>query len=122
MATVPKPKEPAFLTGDFNVDEANPVVPFVEGKSQLNGAFTALPLKDTFREVHPGDKAVGTFHAFTGDTTGAKIDYIFVLPRLQTVSARILHDHVGTHWPSDHFPVIAGVAVPDWATTSIRRD
>ncbi len=89
--------DPVVVTGDFNAGEDNPAVV----------AMRAAGFRDTYRAVHPGDSIVGTFHAFRGDSTGAKIDYIFAEPRAGARTASIVRDHVGGRYPSDHFPVTA---------------
>ncbi|MDZ4673633.1 MAG: endonuclease/exonuclease/phosphatase family protein, partial [Gemmatimonadota bacterium] len=60
-----------LLTGDFNADESNPAF-------QALLADTRLPLRDTFRALHPDAQVVGTFNGFTGDSTGGKIDAVLV--------------------------------------------
>jgi endonuclease/exonuclease/phosphatase family metal-dependent hydrolase len=91
--------EPIILTGDFNAGEQNPAVVEV----RLAG------FRDTFREAHASATTAGTFHAFRGDSTGDKIDYVFVPLGSATLDARILRDHDNGRYPSDHFPVVARV-------------
>lgn len=89
------------VLGDFNAGEDNP-------------AFQRLldpgvGLVDTYRAVHPNDSIVGTFHAFAGTDTGAKIDAILVGSRFVTDSAAIDRRAAAGRYPSDHFPVRASV-------------
>ncbi len=60
----------------------------------LTGKTPGSPIKliDTFRELHPDEKQVGTYHGFRGGTKGQKIDYILVSPGTKVVSAEILRE------------------------------
>lgn len=112
--------EPVFVTGDFNVGEADPVILFMKGKATLAGKANPIPFLDSYREVHPDETHINTRHDFTGAIDGEKIDYVFMLPRMKALNAEIHHDNVGGLYPSDHFPVSAAITVPDWASSSIR--
>jgi endonuclease/exonuclease/phosphatase family metal-dependent hydrolase len=70
-----------------------------------------LPLyRDTFRVMHPTEKEVGTANSFKfGQTTGEKIDYIFVAPETEVLAADILRNATDGRYPSDHFPVTARI-------------
>ena len=93
------PVLPVIVTGDFNTGEANPVTREV-----------AKVLRDTFRVVHPNATEVGTANQFKlGTTTGDKIDYIFVEPGTEVISADIVRTSVGGRYPSDHFPVVSRI-------------
>ncbi len=97
-----QPADPALVMGDFNMGEDNPAL------AQLLTAETPQ-LRDTFRAVHPAAQDVGTFHEFTGQTDGDKIDYILATPEFQPLAAHILHDRWDGRYPSDHFPILAQV-------------
>jgi endonuclease/exonuclease/phosphatase family metal-dependent hydrolase len=104
-----------IVTGDFNAGEDNPAVQYLEGRQELQAATNGLatnpmPLVDTFRSLHPDANDVGTFHAFKGDHSGDKIDYIFVQPGTRVLQAEILRDATENRYPSDHFPVMAALA------------
>jgi endonuclease/exonuclease/phosphatase family metal-dependent hydrolase len=93
------PQLPVIVTGDFNTGENNPVTQAV-----------AKVMRDTFRVVHPKATEVGTANQFKlGTTTGDKIDYIFVEPGTEVISADIVRTSAGGRYPSDHFPVVARV-------------
>jgi endonuclease/exonuclease/phosphatase family metal-dependent hydrolase len=93
------PKLPVVVTGDFNTGESNPVTREV-----------AKVLRDTFRVVHPNATEVGTANQFKlGTTMGEKIDYIFVEPGTEVISADIVRTSVLGRYPSDHFPVVARI-------------
>lgn len=102
--TRPSPTEPVVVTGDFNVGETNDALRAMTA----GGAFV-----DTFRAVHPEEKTVGTFTGFRfGRLDGDKIDYVFVQPGTQVLSATIVRTAQGERYPSDHFPVIARIVLP----------
>lgn len=90
---------PAIITGDFNAGEANPAV------ERLRRAGW----RDAHRVLHPGDTIVGTYHGFRGDSTGEKIDYVFVPPGAAVLESRIIRSAVAGRYPSDHFPVVARI-------------
>jgi len=91
--------EPVILTGDFNAGEDNTAV----------AALRRAGWRDSYRVLHPDERAVGTYHAFRGDSTGDKVDYVWVQPSAQVLDARIVRDHEGGRYPSDHFPVLARI-------------
>lgn len=121
IAAVKQPAEPVFVTGDFNVGESDPVIRYMKGKLALEGKPNPIPFLDSFRELHPTDTQVATWHDFKGDLVGDKIDYVFILPRIKTLKADIIRSNEAGKYPSDHYPVTAAVTVPDWAVTSIRQ-
>jgi endonuclease/exonuclease/phosphatase family metal-dependent hydrolase len=100
-------REPVLVVGDFNSDESSPALAYLTGRS------TQSPVKliDTFREVHPSEKRVGTFHAFRGGDDGEKIDFVLVSPGVKVHSAGIVREHRGELYPSDHYPVTAEVSI-----------
>lgn len=95
-------QDPVLLMGDFNAGEDNPAF-----RALLTDSIVRLI--DTFRERHPDARAVGTYHAFRGDTTGARIDAILTGPGWQVIDAGIVRFSEGGRFPSDHFPVTAVV-------------
>ena len=99
-------KAPFLVTGDFNAGEANPAIQFLTSPHAAD-AYAELPLVDTFRELHPHAKTVGTFNGFKGITSGDKIDYIFAPRGTKVISASIIRDNTNGRTPSDHFPVKA---------------
>ena len=92
--------EPILLLGDLNAGEENPATRFLT--SQLD-----FPLVDTFRVRRSDASDVGTFHAFRGVTSGAKIDYVFTSLDFYVLDAQIVRDNRQGRYPSDHFPVTA---------------
>lgn len=94
---------PLVLTGDFNAGELSP--PILRLKQ--TGQASEVPLRDTFRVLHPDAQQVGTFHGFRGGTAGEKIDYVFCNASARVKSAEILRQHRDGRYPSDHYPISA---------------
>lgn len=90
---------PVVLTGDLNADEQNPALAALRDAGWI----------DTFRVRHPDEKSVHTYHAFTGEPRGGKIDYVMVRQGVRVVDADILRVSRDGRYPSDHFPVWAVV-------------
>ncbi len=104
--------EPFLLMGDINAGEASEPVRLIVARDHGRGARALPALIDTFRARHPDETRVGTYHAFTGEDDGRKIDYIFAPEDTEVLSARILHQQRDGRFPSDHFPVTAVVRLP----------
>jgi endonuclease/exonuclease/phosphatase family metal-dependent hydrolase len=88
---------PALVLGDFNVGEDNPAI----------DPLRQAGFRDTYRVMDREGAGTGTFGAFRGDSTGAKIDYVFARGPWTVLAADILRRRAGTRDPSDHFPVTA---------------
>jgi endonuclease/exonuclease/phosphatase family metal-dependent hydrolase len=70
-------------------------------------------LLDAYREVHPMARPdESTFHDFTGETAGVRIDFIFHSSPFTAIGAAIVHTGAAGAYPSDHFPVTSELA---WA-------
>lgn len=104
---------PFLVTGDFNATEGNLATRYLKGNARIDGALTPIPMRDTFRVLHPDAGNVGTAHGFGGGTGGNKIDYVYMQPSQKAVMAQIDHYNLGGRYPSDHFPVIATVKFTD---------
>ena len=74
-----------------------------------NDKGVEFPLIDTWVEV--GKEDVGTYHAFTGNTEGARIDWVLRSENgfLPTIETKVVTTSYDGRYPSDHFPVIAEV-------------
>ena len=97
------PHLPVILTGDFNSTDADP--PFAEVR--------AAGLADAYRVANPAadPRADGTMHEFSGRRDGQRIDWIMVSPHWRVRGSRIVHTSRGRLYPSDHFPVVAELAL-----------
>lgn len=89
---------PSIVLGDFNAEESSAPLELLR----------AAGLRDSFRDLHPDAREVGTYHAFRGGKSGPKIDYCLVTRQWRSLGAGLL-DQRGAHgrWPSDHHGVWA---------------
>lgn len=89
---------PHVVLGDCNAGEGSPPL----------AALHRAGLRDTFRDLQPEARDVGTFHGFRGGTDGDKIDYVLADRGLVTEHAAILSaPGANGRWPSDHHGVVA---------------
>jgi len=93
--------EPVIVMGDFNVGSDNPA----------RAPLVAAGLRDSFVEVHPNATDIGTFNAFQGRKTGAKIDAVLVSKQWKVLDAEIDHTEQAGRTPSDHYAVWAQLEV-----------
>jgi endonuclease/exonuclease/phosphatase family metal-dependent hydrolase len=109
------------LTADLDADPETASVRFWSGRQALNG--TSVCYRDAWESAHPDDPG----HTFTPanplvvdwDWPFRRIDYIFVRcgehggPTLEIKRCeRIFDEPVDGIWASDHFGVVADLAVP----------
>jgi len=97
----------AILLGDFN-DSANsesPAYSLLTGESNQN----AVALRDTWSSASEKMqmKGEGTFHGFTGKSSGQRIDWILATDDFRGIAAGIDRIEKKGRYPSDHFPVWA---------------
>lgn len=57
--------------------------------------------------VQPDARETGTYHAFSGDRSGERIDAILATPHWRTITADIVMTAQAGRYASDHFPVTA---------------
>lgn len=111
---------PFIVTGDFNAGEENSAMRFLLGEIRQigmegEGPVTSPGLRDTYRVLHRDSVDVGTFNAFRGERSGEKIDAVLVSAEWRVSEAAIVRTAVNGRYPSDHFPVVATVSLPDSA-------
>jgi endonuclease/exonuclease/phosphatase family metal-dependent hydrolase len=108
------------LAGDFDADPAAASVRFWCGRQSLDGVSVCY--RDAWESTHPGDSG----HTYTPhnplmatpDWPYRRIDYIFVRcaehgPTLEVSSClRIFDEPIEGVWASDHFGLVADLAVP----------
>lgn len=95
------PDVPAVLSGDFNCGPGQAGWEILVGNETFEG--TSGDLVDPWVEL--GLPEGGTFHGFTGIPGGKRIDNVFHTPGVRALDARIVTDHDGERYPSDHFPI-----------------
>jgi endonuclease/exonuclease/phosphatase family metal-dependent hydrolase len=115
--------DPFILTGDFNAREKSAPIQYLKGKILLGAKTTERvlnpdPLMDTFRVRHPNRRSAATFHGFRRFFFRFKIDYIFVPLSVQVRDANIVQVRWQECYPSDHFPLITSIALPENVTSS----
>ncbi len=94
---------PVLLLGDFNSTESSTVVHTMLGQNNPAG----VQLSDAYRVVHPVQQSdEATFHDFTGNTYGPRIDFILSSDAFTPQDAEIIHTSYDGKYPSDHFPVV----------------
>jgi endonuclease/exonuclease/phosphatase family metal-dependent hydrolase len=90
--------DPVVVLGDFNAEPGSAVLQTLQaGETGLRDSYTPMGSSD------------GTFHAFSGDRSGPRIDYILVTANVEVLDASIIRDVADGRYPSDHFPVRATV-------------
>ena len=111
LAERARPGEPVFLTGDFNMYEPSWPVRHLLGQTVLPGGIAPapLPLRDAWREVHPGEPDARTYHHWGQWTPDNRIDYVlFAGEGVRAVASEIDRSRrADGGFPSDHYPVTA---------------
>ncbi len=94
---------PVLVTGDFNA----PADTTESGPYRILCAGEEPRLIDCYRALHATSEGEGTYHAFRGETEGARIDWILVAPDHldRVLEASIIRTKREGRWPSDHYPV-----------------
>ncbi len=95
------PALPWIVLGDLNATGGDPAV------ARLIGGG----LRDTLAHLGERGPQAGTHHPWDGSTDGTRIDFVLVDRRWDVLSARIDHARPGGRLPSDHWPVVAAVAL-----------
>lgn len=94
VASLPR-TEPVILTGDFNTDAGDPV-----------HARLATALADVGEVAAEMTGPPGTFHGFSPDDDGRRIDWIMTRG-FRARSVATIDGRLGAVWPSDHRAVVA---------------
>lgn len=111
LADAARPGEPVVLTGDFNMWERSWPIRHLRGDGLSPECAlppAPLPLRDAWRDVHPGDPDCRTFHHWGEKATeNRRIDYVFYAGGLRARNARIERIQRDGRFPSDHYPLSA---------------
>jgi endonuclease/exonuclease/phosphatase family metal-dependent hydrolase len=97
---------PRLLLADLNANE----------QSEALAILLASGLRDTFRVVRGDEEPFFTYHRFDGARAGGrlgKIDFILCDDRWTVCDAQIVRDEFEGRLPSDHYPVVATLALGD---------
>lgn len=96
---------PVVITGDFNA---------AAGDSDPWRTLTSYGLRDAWLEVETPQGPVGTFNGFRNPDTsgGRRIDWILTGGAVRVLHCETLTPMRGDLYVSDHWPVIARIALP----------
>lgn len=94
---------PALAMGDLNAGVGSPAYVALVGEGK--------PLLDAFDLAADKADDHGTYHGYMGSPRWSRIDHILVTPGIRVEQTRILEDHEGDVYPSDHYPVLARLAI-----------
>lgn len=101
---------PVLLVGDFNMGPHTPEHQMMTGRVSLDG------VKGNFHNVWEkcGNSWDGaeTFHGFTGQPKHEPMDWILATSHFRFFSIQRNEEHDKGRYPSDHFPVLARLALP----------
>jgi len=102
---ISRKKLPVILAGDFNENPDGPVHRILTKGPR--------PLLDSWREKARfcEEREPSTIHHFTGVGKGGRIDWILVSPGILTLEVHLVERREGL--PSDHFPLVARVLLPE---------
>jgi endonuclease/exonuclease/phosphatase family metal-dependent hydrolase len=89
-------------------------------KYLMGSGGSPLAFYSAYPKLHPGVAASATFNDFKGDTLGQPIDHIMSYDSIPVLDARILRDHIGSQYPSDHYPLMSTLRIPT-GTSALRR-
>ena len=106
-------QDPVLFVCDCNAlaDEA-PV------RYMLGDSGSPIAFYDAYLTLHPGVPGSASFNGFKGDTLGQPIDHIMSFDSIPALDARLIRDHIGAQYPSDHYPLMATLRIPD-ATSGV---
>jgi endonuclease/exonuclease/phosphatase family metal-dependent hydrolase len=97
---------PVILMGDFN-DHPD---------SDVHRLFTfpATGLKDSWQLLGREENSTSfTIHGFEGIPQKTRLDWILVTPEFRVTDARIIRDHSGEFYPSDHYPYMVSLKISE---------
>ena len=97
------PALPWIVLGDLNATTGDAAV----------AALVAGGLRDTMEHLGERGPGSGTHHHWDGATGGTRVDYVLVSSRWDVLDARIEHVTPPEGLPSDHWPVVATLALRD---------
>lgn len=104
---------PVVVMGDFNAGPDSAPLRFWLGDAgSLGGeeAKSSVKLENSLRHEEDGKQA--TFHGWKGHIEGRQIDYILLSEPFELKASAIVRTERDGQFPSDHYPVMARVALP----------
>ncbi len=109
--------DPFILIGDFNMEINNPAMQYLENTGN-HDKYAAMV--NVWQSIYPGKPESGTYHKFSGSTSCPKIDFISISKTAQAIDAKIDTYQENGHYPSDHFPIIATIQIPEKRAISMN--
>jgi endonuclease/exonuclease/phosphatase family metal-dependent hydrolase len=100
-------QDPVVFVCDCNAVATEAPMKYLTGQGGSPLAF-----QSAYDKLHHGVAASATFNDFKGDTLGQPIDHIMSFDSIPALDARILRDHIGSQYPSDHYPLLATLRFP----------
>ncbi len=99
---------PVIVVGDFNCAPGSPPHRVLCGgaDAEVVDAHACMPLR----------KKTGTYHGFTGEGRGERIDWILIKGKMEPTEADVDTSGREGRYPSDHFPVWAEVRLTSGQT------
>lgn len=92
---------PVLVSGDFNSEPTDE--PY---KTMVDGSEIKLA------DSRPAKDMTGTYCGFEVDKIKCNtIDYIFYSPHWKAESYKVIQDHTGKYYPSDHLPVLSSFSL-----------
>jgi endonuclease/exonuclease/phosphatase family metal-dependent hydrolase len=103
IKTLLRPGEKLIILGDFNS--------FADSV-EFSSLKAGVDLQDAYRLAIPEESPEeATYHGYSGETRGRRIDFILVPSSFSLISADIIRDSFTSRFPSDHYPVQAHVCL-----------
>lgn len=100
--------DPFIVMGDFNMTLDNPAMVYLEN---LDSKTPYPKMFSAWQSIHPGQPCGGTRRSIFGPSSGPKIDHIPISAGIQVLDVKVDRRSVNGRQPSDHYPVIAEVAL-----------
>lgn len=98
------------VMGDFNMDTDNEAMAAFR---RIARGAAYEPMLDVWDFLHPGETPVATYHAFGTRPEGPCVDHILIEPDARIIEAAIDRRSRRGRYPSDHYPVIAEIMLPN---------
>jgi len=94
---------PVVMTGDFNANGGD--------SEAYRVLVTDGPLRDTWYDGESSPQGLSSFHGYDGPREGGRIDWILTRGDFRGTRTEIVTHSKDGQYPSDHFPIVADIAV-----------
>lgn len=110
-------QDPFIVMGDFNMELDNSAMEYLQNSANQS---PYPKMVDAWRYLNPGRKTIDTRHNFRGKTSGPQIDHIPICENAKALDVKVDKYKSNGRYPSDHFPVVATIHIPNIKTTSMK--